>query len=113
MTYRPTFNFAAPPSGTLHNGKRVIKTATSEEISDILHSCHWIPALRGHSSAAPAKFAEYPMVDLIQILRSMGAIVKSQHFSGWQPAQRLGYVVFYADRTSEAIFVRKTTRTGH
>ena len=53
------------------------------------------------------------MVDLIQMLRSMGAIVKSQHFSGWQPAQRLGYVVFYADRTSEAIFVRKTTRTGH
>jgi hypothetical protein len=103
-------NFAIPPSGTLHNGKRVVKTATSEEIGEILHSCHWIPALRGHRSAARTKFAEYPMVDLIERLRSMRAIVRSQHFSGWQPAQRLGCVVFYADGTGEAVFVRKTTR---
>ena len=61
-----------------------------DELADYLHHCHFIAHQRGLKSVSHWKFARFKHADLMKQLHAVGAVKRSDHFSGWEP--REGFV---------------------
>ncbi len=68
---------------------------TEDEVNEILHYCHWIPALRGFSGKFIAStYPGYSLDSMLELLKSSGALVKDRnHFSGWKARKKLPQVI--------------------
>lgn len=87
------------------------KVITRGDIREVLHHCHWIPALRGWRSPGQRRFGEYTNGELVALLKMGGVLVKGQHFTGYVPAKNVILAAVFLGGTWRAVFRSGTTKT--
>ena len=83
----------------MSEGPRIIKSISVDEIRNVLHYCHWIPASKGLRSPVMHRFPEHTQASLIAALRTAEALRGGDHFTGLEPRARLLRVDFLSDGT--------------
>jgi hypothetical protein len=72
-------------------------TITKSEIDDYLGHCHIIPISRGWKSKSHWKFKNFNHLELMKQLQKVGAVKKSDHFSGWQTRKQFTHATYLGD----------------
>ena len=89
----------------MSEGPRIIKSISVDEIRNVLHYCHWIPASKGLRSPVMHRFPEHTQASLIAELRAARALRRSDHFTGLAPRKNLSHVEFLSDGTRRVVYV--------
>ena len=78
-------------------------TITKQEIDDYLGHCHIIPLSRGWKSKSHWKFENFNHLELMKQLQKVGAVRKSDHFSGWQTRKGFLSATYLGDGKWDAV----------
>lgn len=80
---------------------------TRDDVREFLGYLHWIPAGRGWKSTTQIRFADRSDNRVLEILKELCVLKRSDHFSGWAVRDHVEWVIFRSPTQWESVIASK------